>query len=347
MTRGGGVPYTAAPNRDVRERQAGMRSRHVSVVVDLDSVRSSAEQIKRQTGVDLIAVVKSDAYGLGAVRVADALCGVADDLAYFSIDEAREVGKPGLLIGPPPLDPAECAELRVRPSVGTREQARRFAGLPCAVNVDTGMQRFGCAPEELDELIDRSIVSEITTHAATQAAAEQFKRIVGDRPFRRHAASSSLLNCPTAWLDAVRPGVALYRGAVRVASRLYCVRATRGAVGYTGFECPRVGVILAGYSNGLRPTPVLINGRRQQILEVGMNTAFVSVDAADAAEDEVVLLGDGLTEMELAAHLRVREHEILCRYTGLGARRHARRGESVVTPIADGTPASAAALPGT
>lgn len=322
-----------------------MRSRHVSVAVDLDQIRSSAEQIHRKTGVPLIAVVKADAYGLGAAQVADALDGIADDFAYFSIDEAREIGRPGIVLGPPEGEPAEYRELRLRPCVGTREQARRYAGLPVAVNVDTGMQRFGCPPEELDDLLALCQVSEITTHAATPAAVELLKRIVGGRRHRMHAASTSLLNCPQAWLDGVRPGLALYRGALRVSTRLHCVRRTRGAAGYSGFECPCVGIILAGYSNGLSPAPVLINGRRQHILEVGMNTAFVSADPADCAGDEVVLLGDGLSEADLAAHLRVREHEVLCRYAALGPRRYLGRAAPLTSGAADTTPASAAAPP--
>lgn len=302
-----------------------MRTTYVSVTVDLDQIRASAEHVRKRTGVPLIAVVKADAYGLGAGPVADALAGVADDFAYFHLDEARAVGRPGLVMAPPDADPVEYRELNARPMIGTREQARRYAGLPVAVNLDTGMQRFGCPPHELDDLIERSTVHEITTHAATPAAVQLLRRIVGGRRYPMHAASTSLLDCPEAWFDAVRPGLALYRGAVRVTARLHSVRQTRGAAGYTGFECPRVGILLAGYSNGLQPAPVLINGRRQHILEVGMNTCFVSVDEADCAGDEVVLLGDGLGEAELAAHLRVREHEILCRYTSFGPRSHVTR----------------------
>jgi len=131
----------------------------------------------------------------------------------------------------------------------------------------------------------------------------------------------------------VRPGLALYRGAVRVTARLQAVRDTSGPIGYTGFRWPRVGIILAGYSNLLQPAPVLINGRRQMLLEVGMNTCFVSVHPTDKPGDEVVLLGDGLTEATLADHLQVREHEILCRYTAMGPRQHVCKAPAPV-PVA-------------
>jgi len=297
-----------------------MRSRHVSVCVNLDQVRASAECIRATTGVSLIAVVKADAYGLGAVRVADALAAVADDFAYFSVHEAQEVGQPGLVLGPPEGDPAYYRELKLRPSITNRGEAEKFAGVRAAINVDTGMQRFGCPPEQLDDLLSRCNADEVFTHTDDPHAVQLLQEVCRGRVASVHAASSSLLDYPPAWLDAVRPGIALYRGAVRVSTRLVAVRQTRGRIGYTGFECPYVGILLAGYAHNLRPGPVIINGRRQWLLETGMNTSFVSVDASDHLGDEAVLLGDELTEAELAEHFQTREHEILCRYTSTGAR---------------------------
>lgn len=299
-----------------------MRSRHIQVSIDLDRVRASAEAIRRHTGVPLIAVVKADAYGLGAVPVADALAPVADEFAYFSLHEARQVGRPGIVLGPPEGDPADYRALNLRPAIGNRADAERFGGLAAAIDVDTGMQRFGCRPDELDDLYGRCMVEDIYTHAVTLPQARLLRDVCRGRAARIHAAATSLLDTPEAWLDAVRPGLALYRGAVRVSTPLTLVRETTGGVGYTQFECQHVGVILGGYSNLLRPGPVVINGRRQQLLEAGMNTAFVSVDPSDRAGDEVVLLGAGLTEAELAAHFGCREHEILCRYTSMGQRRY-------------------------
>lgn len=299
-----------------------MRSKHITVTIDLDHVRKSAAAIKAHTRVALIAVVKADAYGLGAEHAAEALAGVADELAYFSIDEARDLGRPGLVLGPPEADAATYRALRLRPTVFDLRDARRLAGLPLCVSVDTGMQRFGCTPETAERILDVAPTGELSTHAASPDAAEALRRVAAGRPVRCHAASTSLLDCRAAWLDAVRPGVALYRGAVRVTTRLAFVRETTGPAGYTGFSCPRVGIILGGYSNSLAPAPVLINGRPQRLIEAGMNSSFVSVDERDRVGDEVVLLGDGLGEAELAAHLNVREHEVLCRFSAMGPREY-------------------------
>lgn len=318
-----------------------MRCRHITVTVDLEKVRCNAQAIRRATGVPLIAVVKADAYGLGAPRVADALSGIADEFAYFSLAEAREVGRPGLVLGPPDGDRAEYRELGLRPTIGTLADAERFGGDPVAVEVDTGMQRTGCAIEQLEALLGACNAVEICTHACGLASIRQLRAAAGRYGLRLHGASTSLLGEPEAWLHGVRPGFALYQGALRVTGRLHLVRETRGAVGYTGFTHRHVGVMLAGYSNGVGSAPLVINGRRQRVLEVGMNTSFVSVDPDDRAGDEITLLGAGLSEHEVARGLGCREHAVLCRYAAMG-------GRTFLPPIAlpaDGAPAPASAQP--
>lgn len=299
-----------------------MRSRHIACTVDLDRIRANAEDVKRRTRVRLVGVIKADAYGLGAARVADALGGAVDDFAYFSVPEAREAGRPGLVIGPPEGDPAEYRELRLRPVVGSIADAERFAGMRVGVSVDTGMQRFGCEASELDDVIRIARPDEFHTHAGTIDAIASFRKLVGGRGKAMLAACTAMLETPASWLDGVRPGLALYRGALRVTTKLVSVRETRGPIGYTGFTAARVGIILGGYSNRIQAAPVLVNGRRQRLLEVGMNSAYVTVDGSDRAGDEVVLLGDGLTEADVAAALNVREHEVLCRYGSMGVRQY-------------------------
>lgn len=299
-----------------------MRSPYVVVTINLDHVRRSAEEIRRTTGVALMPVIKADAYGLGAARVADALASVASEFAYFYLQEAREIRRPGLVLGPPLGTPTEFRELSVRPTIGNLEDAERFADMPVCIKVDSGMQRFGCPAEQLDALVARCDVQDYMTHATTMDAVQRFIAAVGHRGRPKHAACTALLGDRAAWLDAVRPGIGLYRGAVRVTTRLVAIRETHGPIGYTGFTAPRVGVMLVGYASNMHSSPVLINGRPQRVLEAGMNTSFVSVDPADRTGDEVVLLGDGLTEQAIATHLQIRPHEVLCRYCTMGERRY-------------------------
>ncbi len=304
-----------------------MRSPHINVMVDLDAVRAAAEQIRARTGVRVIAVIKADAYGLGAARVADVLGPVVDEFGYFSLYEAEQVRRPGLIIGPPMGEASTHRELGLRPAVGNLADAQRFKGLPVAISVDVGMQRFGCEPADLDALVEQCDVSEYFAHAVTVEGARKLAAACAERGRPYHAAATDLLDDPETWFDAVRPGLALYRDAVRVTTRLHTVRATSGRVGYGGFTCSRVGVILGGYSNLLQPAPVLINGRPQRILECGMNTSYVSVAEVDRVGDTVTLLGGALSTAAVAADLGVREHQVLCRYTATGPREYLRHGE--------------------
>jgi alanine racemase len=139
---------------------------------------------------------------------------------------------------------------------------------------------------------------------------------------RLHAAGSSLLDAPQARFDAVRPGLALYRGAVHVSAPLIEVHTTRGPAGYSGFTAPHHGVILAGYSHGLRAGPCLINGRRSRILEVGMQSAFIEISDKDRPGDPITLLGDSLTEQAIATEWKTSPHEVLTRMCGMGQREY-------------------------
>ncbi|MBN1347443.1 MAG: alanine racemase [Phycisphaerae bacterium] len=292
----------------------------IEVVIDLDRIRANARAIKRETGRAVIAVVKSDAYGLGAGAVSDALAGIVDEFAYFNLSEARAVGRPGLILGPLSGPGEAHAELSVRPAVGSISEARAVGRIPAALNVDTGMQRFGCRPEEIDAIRRISHVVEAFTHTIKVAGARMLARLCAGKVARVHAAGTALLDRPTAWLDAVRPGLGLYLGAMTVRTRLAVARELDGPAGYRQFRSRRAGVILCGYSSGFAPGVVLVKGRRRRVLEVGMNTAFVEVGSDDAPGDEVTLLGGALTEMMLAKALGCSPHDVLCRYSRLGPR---------------------------
>jgi alanine racemase len=238
------------------------------------------------------------------------------------------------VLGPPGADAAAHRELGLLPTVASRADAMRLRGTPLLLSVDTGMQRFGCAAEEATDILKRGDFRQAFTHAAGPDGAAQLADCCGGRVEMLHAAATSLLDHAPSRLDAVRPGLALYRGALSVTTELAVAHDTSGPIGYTRFVAPRVGVVLAGYSNGLRPGPALVNGRRQRLLEVGMNTSFVSIEAEDRQGDPVVLLGGELAEAELADHFGTREHEILCRYAAMGPREYRYAGDAVGRRVA-------------
>ena len=264
--------------------------------------------IVRATGVEVHAVIKANAYGLGAKAVAEAIGDVVDGFCLFGLAEARELnlweltGKPTLCLGPPgDAGDEDFLSFHARPAVSTIDEARRLRRAKPALCVDTGMQRFACPPENVAAALDAGQCTEAFTHATKPDHVTRLIKIVGGRScgLKLHAAASNLLNHPASRLDAVRPGLALYRGAVRIAAPLVEVHHSRGPTGYGGFLALHHGVILVGYSHGLRTGPCLLNGRRTRILEVGMQSAYIETTAEDRVGDEVVLIGDGLEADEI------------------------------------------------
>src|SRR5688572_7506882 len=77
----------AAPsNQPVRDASGMTRPR---TVIDLARVRANAEAVVARTGgTPLLAVVKSDAYGLGMREVARALADVVDGFCVLTLAEA-------------------------------------------------------------------------------------------------------------------------------------------------------------------------------------------------------------------------------------------------------------------
>src|SRR5207253_8430168 len=111
-------------------------------------------------------------------------------------------------------------------------RARALRAARPVVCVDTGMQRFACPRENLDEVIAAGDCDEAFTHATTIEQAKMFGEWCCGRGLRLHAAGSSLLEFPEARFDAVRPGWALYRDAVHVTAPLSEVNRTVGPIGY-------------------------------------------------------------------------------------------------------------------
>jgi alanine racemase len=305
-------------------------SPHVTCHVDLDRIRRNVADVRRRIGrAELHAVVKADAYGLGARRVAAAMADAVDGFVVFYASEAVDAGlvslaKPVLSLGPPEAE--VCLAHGIRPAVWTVEQAAALRAARPALSVDTGMQRFGCPPEQVEAVLRAGGCTEAFTHATRLEAARKLVQLLAGRGLRLHAAGSALLDEPEAHLDLVRPGLALYRGAVSVRTPLVEVHETRGPAGYSGFRARRHGVILAGYSNGRRPGPCLVGGVRRRVVEVGMQSAFVELGDEGAVGERVTLLGaaevgaETIGEQDVAEAWGCTPHEAVSRLARAGER---------------------------
>ena len=133
--------------------------------INLDNLTHNFEVIRRQVGPDvkLLGVMKADAYGHGAVRVAQHLEKLgAAYLAVSNIDEAAElrengVGLPILMLGFTPADQAErIIRIGMTQAVQDCEIARAFSAaavklgrkMKVHIKLDTGMGRLGFQCDE-------------------------------------------------------------------------------------------------------------------------------------------------------------------------------------------------------
>ncbi len=229
--------------------QAVRPSRPTWLEVDLEAVAHNVRQIKAFVGpsVEVLAVLKADAYGHGAVKVARtalnngaSICGVA------SVNEAvrlRNVGidAPILVLGYTPAWLAKDALLHdvtltvydadvVRLYSRAAEDLRRTARVH--VKVDTGMGRLGLLPDQvlpfvrkvhrlphldLEGIFTHFSVADEETLDYTRRQLERFRDVLAQLEgigitFRKvHCANSSAtLRLPESHFDMVRVGLAMY-----------------------------------------------------------------------------------------------------------------------------------------
>lgn len=217
--------------------------------VDLDAIAWNVRAVLQQVGerVQVMAIVKANGYGHGAIPVAKAaLAAGATMLGVHRIQEGIELRKAGvdapiLILGYTPPDGAELiVRWRLTPSLGNVESgtainaAAQAAGVqvPVHVKIDTGMSRYGVMPADaLDFFRWLANQSGLTlqgmfTHFATADSAntihahKQLQRFTEVRstlvsagfiiPMTHAAASAAIMSMPDSYFDMVRPGICMY-----------------------------------------------------------------------------------------------------------------------------------------
>jgi len=283
-------------------------------------------------------VVKANGYGHGAVPVAPAaLEGGATRLAVATLEEAAElrglVDPEDILVmgGLLPSQAAAAAASGCSIGVSSREMVEAMGaasnGVPLHLKIDTGMGRFGCAPDEapgLAELIAESGGTRLAgtwTHFAKSESDDDMTRRQLDlfqdtlsrfmvSPGLRHVCNSAgARRHPDFALDGVRCGIAIYgcewpgtRPALALRAAITHLKTvSKGAtVGYGALwqaaDAARIATVAIGYADGVHRAranrgEVLVRGRRAPL--IGM----VSMDAitVDVSEVPAVQVGDPVT----------------------------------------------------
>ena len=134
-----------------------MRFDNTYVNIDLDAISANFRAIRQKAGVPVMAVVKADAYGHGAIQVARQLRGECAFFGVSSMLEAMELRRAGLdepilVLGHTRVAAFPVAvKENIRPTIYRYEDAlalseeavKQGKTAPCHIAVDTGMSRLG------------------------------------------------------------------------------------------------------------------------------------------------------------------------------------------------------------
>ena len=229
---------------DVAAAGPGLAEAGAILTIDLNAIRENYRRLRAMLGKAKCAgVVKADAYGLGAARVAPALAAEGCDTFFVAhvgegIALRHTLGAEAdifILNGLPPGAESACIAHALIPVLNSADQLSAWRGeaskagrrLAAAVQVDSGMARLGMAPAEVERIaadptafdgIELLLVMSHLARAdephesanASQRAA--FARLAARLPQapRSFANSSGIFLGAAYHFDVARPGVALY-----------------------------------------------------------------------------------------------------------------------------------------
>ncbi len=260
------------------------------LTIDLDAIAANWRALAALGHAEAGAVLKADAYGLGADRVAPVL--VRAGARKFFVAGAAEGARLRGILGPGPEifiltghmagDAAVLGEAGLTPMLASPEQAHRhlaaLPGHPFGIQLDTGMNRLGLKEADWRALAPALVAAGVKLvlghlacadepgHPMNAAQLQRFRRMTGGMGVpRSFAATGGILLGPDYHFDLTRPGVGLYGGApyadarpvVRLSLPVVQVRqVTAGeTVGYgnawTAARPTRVAALAAGYADGL------------------------------------------------------------------------------------------------
>ena len=221
----------------------------VQANINLDAIHDNVKAAKSLTkkGTKLMAIIKADAYGHGAIRVAETLDDIADAYGVAILEEGIElrqagVTKPILILGYTPAPQYEAMiKYDITTAVFKYDMAKNISdtavrlGKEAQVHIklDTGMSRIGFKQDDesletikrIAELPGISITGCFTHFSRMDEkdktkAKEQFKRYIDftkriedagiNIPIKHVSNSAGIIEMPEVNLDMVRDGISIY-----------------------------------------------------------------------------------------------------------------------------------------
>jgi len=362
------------------------RQKRTWAEIDLDNIRYNYRSMRAalKPTQKFLGVVKADAYGHGAVRIAEVLEKEgADYLAVACIDEAvtlRNAGikLPILILGiTDPKYTDVLIENNITQAVGSLENAAKMSEIAVKMGkiakihlkVDSGMGRVGftchSGHDPLSEMVQAANmpnldVEGIFTHFAVSdelgdeytnmqfdafcSIISRLEETLGRRLAIHHCTNSgAMINYDWAYMDMVRPGIALYgcypaaekgsidlKSVMQVKSRIAQIKdfeegntISYGRT-YTVKEPRKIAIVPIGYADGLHRVlsgriEMLVCGKRvKQVGRICMDMCMIDVtDVPEAKVGDIVTVfghdGDEFIPIEEQAEKAgTISYELLC-----------------------------------
>ncbi|MDR0808236.1 MAG: alanine racemase [Gemmobacter sp.] len=263
-----------------------------TLTIDLDAIAANWRALDQMSNpaTQTAAVVKADAYGLGARRVVRALAEAGARRFFVAVAEegaaVRQALGPGpqisVLSGHMAGDTEMIHDLDLTPMLNSVEQITRhldaLPGHPFGIQLDTGMNRLGLEATEWEavavavlerrpELVMSHLAcSDAPGHAMNAAQLTEFHALTdGIGVPRSLAATGGILLGPDYHFELTRPGIGLFGGRPHTEGRpvvslslpvIQIREIAAGEVvgyscGYTAGEPRLIATVAAGYADGL------------------------------------------------------------------------------------------------
>lgn len=258
--------------------------------IDLGAIAQNWRDLDAMTECETAAVVKANAYGLGAPSVARALARAGARTFFVAVAEEGAALRAALGRGPKiyvfsghmPGDAALIRDAKLIPILNSIDQMLRHVEVlpacPFGIQLDTGMNRLGMEPAEWQAVRDIALAAnpaiimshlacaDEPQHAMNRYQLNLFKDLTaGLNVPKSLAATGGILVGDAYHFDMTRPGVGLYGGLPHVDARpvvtldlpVIQIRdvQTGETVGYgnswSAQQDSRIATVSAGYADGI------------------------------------------------------------------------------------------------
>lgn len=206
----------------------------MNIIIDIDNIRNNIRLIRKKTKRDIICVVKSNAYGLGARRIVKAL--LKENVNYFFFNKLHEYldvkdllkNKNVIIFEPLSIsDILKHYEQNLILTINSLGDLQRYKStnrkIRAHIQIDTGMNRFGVrsineCKKIIENINDFILLDGIYTHFASNkdeyeyynTQLDKFKKYLNLYNFNVvHACASSSLHKELIG-NMVRVGIAMY-----------------------------------------------------------------------------------------------------------------------------------------